>query len=206
MRPITEIGGFNETLPVLGDWDFYLRFLSRFNIAILPKHLANYHQRPFSDGIYSNTVVAQKPIHLLYDNFLRNQYARNPQVIGLVPSLLASLAVGNDQKSDKKRKDLDRLTKSCLSLMNDRPDRVYIFGASEYGLFCKDLLADYVKVEGFIDNFHHGLSRIDGYPVFELDGLSGLTGAAVLVSSVGNREVIVDQLRQSPNGAALRIY
>jgi glycosyltransferase involved in cell wall biosynthesis len=42
---LERIGGFNETLPVLGDWFFNLEFLLEDDIAILPEPLARYHHR-----------------------------------------------------------------------------------------------------------------------------------------------------------------
>jgi len=200
------LGGFNQHLPVLGDWDFYLRFLSKFNIAILPQYLANYHQRPSSDGIYGNTVIAQKPIHLMYDSFLRNQYARHPEIIGDLPSLLVNLAVGNDQKAEKKKKDMDLLAKLCMSLLQDRPESVYIFGASEYGIYCKDLLEEHVKVVGFLDNYHTGSDKVDGCPVFKPDVIRDKPNASILVSSIGHREVIIEQLKQLAGSEKWRLY
>lgn len=200
------LNGFNQHLPVLGDWDFYLRFLARFNIAVLPKYLANYHQRPSSNGIYGNTVIAQKPIHLIYDNFLRNQYARNPEIIGHIPSLLVNLALSNEHKAEKKNKDLDVLTKACMSVLNDKPDTIYIFGASDYGIYCKGLLGDHVKVVGFLDNFNVGSSMIEGCPVLKPESILDMPKINVLISSVGNREVISEQLTQLIPNNKLTIY
>jgi glycosyltransferase involved in cell wall biosynthesis len=58
------IGGYREDLPVLGDWEFNLRFLSHFAIDVIPRPLANYHLRSeVMEGIYSNTVVAARDLH-----------------------------------------------------------------------------------------------------------------------------------------------
>ena len=35
-----EVGAFREDLPVLGDWDFNVRFLERYEIGIIPEFLA----------------------------------------------------------------------------------------------------------------------------------------------------------------------
>ena len=35
-----KVGPFNEKLPVLGDWEFNVRFLRKFDIGVLPKILA----------------------------------------------------------------------------------------------------------------------------------------------------------------------
>ena len=53
-----EIGGFNEALPVLGDWDFNLRFLAMSDIGVIPKALAKYHHRDQDNSTtYSNSVI-----------------------------------------------------------------------------------------------------------------------------------------------------
>ena len=62
-----EVGGFNEDMPVLGDWDFNLRFLMKADIGLVPEHLANHHIRvtdPESEGAYGNTVVSGLNTHL----------------------------------------------------------------------------------------------------------------------------------------------
>lgn len=37
------LGGYDETLEVLEDWDFNLRFALHFSIGVIPKRLTNYH-------------------------------------------------------------------------------------------------------------------------------------------------------------------
>lgn len=51
-----EIGYYDEKSPVLGDWDFNIRFLRCYNIAFIDKPLAYYHQREESVGTMQNTV------------------------------------------------------------------------------------------------------------------------------------------------------
>jgi len=42
---LPEIGFYNETLPVLEDWEFNVRFATRFSILVIPEYLAFYHRR-----------------------------------------------------------------------------------------------------------------------------------------------------------------
>ena len=72
-----EIGGYDESLPVLGDWEFNLRFVARHDIAALPDLLANYHHRPASTNSYGNSVLAGALSHVAYDAILRNRIIRN---------------------------------------------------------------------------------------------------------------------------------
>jgi glycosyltransferase involved in cell wall biosynthesis len=54
-----EIGLFREDLPVLGDWDFHLRFAARYEIGLIREELANYHHRiSLQSGDYGNSVIA----------------------------------------------------------------------------------------------------------------------------------------------------
>ncbi|NHO40478.1 glycosyltransferase [Acetobacter ghanensis] len=72
-----KVGGFNEKFPVLGDWDFNLKFLSSFDIGYIKKPLANYHHRDVQDvELFGNTVVAGIDKHVEYTPILRNKIAR----------------------------------------------------------------------------------------------------------------------------------
>ena len=71
------VGGYNEALPVLGDWDFNRRFIQVADVAVIPEPLARYHHRDSSTGVhvpsFANTVVEARDRHLLYTALLRNQ-------------------------------------------------------------------------------------------------------------------------------------
>lgn len=72
------VGPYPEDMPVLGDWDFNLRFLLHYEIGLIPQLLANYHHRPPTDKtIYGNTVTAQQDKHIFYDTLLRNRWLRH---------------------------------------------------------------------------------------------------------------------------------
>ncbi len=50
-----EIGHFRTDIPLLTDWDFFVRFADRFRIAYLPQPLAFWHRREAPKGnAYSN--------------------------------------------------------------------------------------------------------------------------------------------------------
>lgn len=72
------IGGFDESFPVLGDWDFNLRFLLESDIGIVGKYLANYHHRDINNTeAFGNTVISGRNKHLEYSAIVRNKFARN---------------------------------------------------------------------------------------------------------------------------------
>lgn len=80
-RVVAErIGLFDESLPVLGDWDFHYRYLLDCDIEVIPETLANYHHRPAIGkgdmNAYGNTVIAGFDRHRYYENILRNKWLR----------------------------------------------------------------------------------------------------------------------------------
>lgn len=88
-----EIGGFDESLPVLGDWDFNLRFLMKYDIGVIPEKLANYHHRDYQKtGDYSNSVYGAISKHQLFDTVVRNRGLRQLNAEELPLSSILSLA------------------------------------------------------------------------------------------------------------------
>lgn len=74
---LEAIGPYREDLPVLGDWEFNLRFLMHFEIGVIPKELAYYHHRmTVQAGAYSNSVIGGHNKHVFYDALLRNELLR----------------------------------------------------------------------------------------------------------------------------------
>jgi glycosyltransferase involved in cell wall biosynthesis len=73
---IEAIGLYNDKLPVLGDWDFNLRFLARYDIGVLEEPLAFWHNRG-GDGDDASSVVGKLKTHLEYDAALRNRLLRD---------------------------------------------------------------------------------------------------------------------------------
>lgn len=77
---LERIGLYDESLPVLGDWDFNLRFLQHFDIGVVPQGLANYHHRTAlttSTNKYGNTLFAGRSQHIEFDALLRNRMLRH---------------------------------------------------------------------------------------------------------------------------------
>lgn len=89
-----RIGMFDSTLPVLGDWDFHLRFLLEKDIWVLSETLAFYHHRLNATGALGNSVIAGVDKHKLYRGYLDNKWLRQDLMsgklgIGVVMSLLS---------------------------------------------------------------------------------------------------------------------
>ena len=77
-RQVHEIVGyFDQAYDVLGDWDFNLRMLQKFEIAVLPQKLAFYHWRPKAEApAYANTVTAGVEQHHAILNKVQNAALR----------------------------------------------------------------------------------------------------------------------------------
>lgn len=72
-----QIGQYNEELPVLGDWDFNLKFMLYADIGVIEEPLANYHHRIQNNTVaYGNSVIQGINKHRKYDNLIRNKLLR----------------------------------------------------------------------------------------------------------------------------------
>ena len=69
-----ELGGFNEELQVVGDWEFHIRALTAARIDFLPDEgLAFWHQRPGTEGAAGNSVIDLDHLHDRYDRLVRDE-------------------------------------------------------------------------------------------------------------------------------------
>lgn len=99
------VGLYDETLPVLADWEFNLRLLSRFTVGFIDgPPLAFWHQRPVSVGDEGNSVVTAQQDHArceieIRDRYLRGDLERNAH-LGTLLYLTEMLSQGNSQLSE----------------------------------------------------------------------------------------------------------
>ncbi|MBV7433095.1 polysaccharide pyruvyl transferase family protein [Dermabacteraceae bacterium TAE3-ERU5] len=70
------IGGYREDLPVVGDYEFYLRLLQAAPVGWLERPLAHWRHRPEATGTGSNSMYADARGHALYDAQLREAHFR----------------------------------------------------------------------------------------------------------------------------------
>lgn len=72
-----QIGYFDQQFDYVGDWDFNLRFLSKFEIGVIENKLACYHWRhKAGDSPYGNTVTDGIEAHRQLVCKMRNHYLR----------------------------------------------------------------------------------------------------------------------------------
>jgi glycosyltransferase involved in cell wall biosynthesis len=72
-----KVGYFDDTLAVCGDWEFNIRFLTAYEIAVLPENLAFWHQRPDSRDSYGNSVIFDQEEHQIVRGKLINRWVRS---------------------------------------------------------------------------------------------------------------------------------
>ena len=88
-----EIGLYREDLPVLGDWEFNLRFIAKYDIGLISEYLANYHiRKTLNHGVYANTIIGNADIHSkvyvrLLNELLRHDIAQGIAGIGWLVNL-----------------------------------------------------------------------------------------------------------------------
>lgn len=72
-----RVGGFDESLPVLGDWEFNLSVLQEGDIGVIEEKLAYYHHRDSGTSqAFANSVFGETDKHAEFDAVVRNRFAR----------------------------------------------------------------------------------------------------------------------------------
>ena len=79
-----QLGMFDSTLPVLGDWDFHLRFLLKKDVWLLGETLAFYHHRLSATGALGNSIFSNADKHKLYRGYLDNKWLREDLSTGKI--------------------------------------------------------------------------------------------------------------------------
>ncbi len=73
-----QIGYYDESLPVVGDWEFHLRFAACFSISFIDGAARAYwNQRRDATGDMGNSFIARSDDHRKYDLKVREQYLKN---------------------------------------------------------------------------------------------------------------------------------
>lgn len=126
-----EVGGFDETLPVLGDWLFNMEFLLRANIGVIPEFLAYYHHRDRSDLTapeYRNTVIDKIALHQEYTSIVRNRFLRR-NINQSVLSLRMALEAHGSGKAETSERRTILIPPSVQVLSRGNGDLAWTIGA-----------------------------------------------------------------------------
>jgi glycosyltransferase involved in cell wall biosynthesis len=79
-----EIGLYDESLPVIGDWEFNFRFFLKYDVVVLKEALANYHIRTESEQAFQNTVTSGRDEHLFHRALVVNKHVREDLAAGRI--------------------------------------------------------------------------------------------------------------------------
>ena len=88
------VGPYDEDLPVVGDWDFFIRVLLEKDLGFIDEYLARYHIRHKAESSRNrNSVVENEALHRQFDAAIRNSYIRKDLAegrfgVGVLMSLL----------------------------------------------------------------------------------------------------------------------
>lgn len=116
-KTLETIGMYDESLPVLEDWDFNLRFVQKYEIGVIPKFLANYHWRIGAQaGHLAQTVTSGSGLHKEFTALVRNKLLRQDLASGKF-GLGTLMALGR----------YHQLQHNTLVLMNDKLDALLLF-------------------------------------------------------------------------------
>ncbi len=75
-KALDLLGGYDESLPVVGDWEFNLRFVRHFDIAYVPETTAYYHVRVEPRGDSSDNSISKALAHQHYRSMIINRHIR----------------------------------------------------------------------------------------------------------------------------------
>jgi hypothetical protein len=229
------VGYYNEALPVLGDWDFYLRFLSKFDIGVLPEPLANYHVRDTLNGIelakeYENSIADSLSQHTEYTPLIRNKHFRfdskdvyHSGNVGLLlqfaqmleethynsnKGLLLQIAQLIDAKGQRNTKRY--IDSILLQIYASRTSGVAIFGTGKVAkeLF-KELMLRNIKVICFInsDSSQWGTECFE-LPVCALEDALECGCKDIVIGSTKNKQEMINDICKQidVNGLRLRLF
>ena len=78
---LEKVGFFDETLPVLGDWDFNIRLLLAGDLLFLKKEYSFHHIRLGAAVGAEQTMVSGQGLHELYTAVIKNKIYRSEGVV-----------------------------------------------------------------------------------------------------------------------------
>ena len=135
---VNAAGGFNQQLPVLGDWDFNIRVLKLGDIGTIPERLAFWHWREKVDNEhYQNSIYDVNKLHEKYDvlyrnSSLRSAFKENPEMMGVVQALSRRIDQTENKVIGALNQRIDLLDKQLVDIkkafqqeaLNQRFDRL----------------------------------------------------------------------------------
>jgi glycosyltransferase involved in cell wall biosynthesis len=202
-----QIGYYDEQLPVLGDWDFFLRALEKFDIGIVPKALAFYHQRILEDGIYASSLMAAHSKHAIYTQLLKNRMFRREvesgiQGIGFI-SQMSSMMQSTPITA------FDYIKCIAFQIYANKPERVAIYGTGNIGVQLFHEIASHgTNIGCFIENktiLEQNARRFMDVPIYSLDEAIAKGYLDIAIGSWEYKNVVIDRIHSEVDVAKLRV-
>ena len=122
-RSLHELVGFyDESLPVVGDWEFYMRAASVADILLVDEPLAYWSLRPDAEGAEANSVKRQAD-HARFDSLVRARAIREDLQAGARPGAYLYQA---HLAADLERRVIDGhdLTRESLDILRSIESRL----------------------------------------------------------------------------------
>ncbi len=120
---ISDLGGFRDDLPVVGDWEFHIRLAAAYEVGFIDgRPLAYWHQRRNQGGVLGNSVFAGADKHEYFDLKVRDEYLRDYVERHGMGALLWQAAFFH-QLSQKQEKTLGWAIEKGVNLLRSRRGR-----------------------------------------------------------------------------------
>jgi hypothetical protein len=151
---IDTVGGFDESLSVLGDWDLMLRLAATGPIGYLADEpLAFWRQRPEGEGALANSVIGELDLHRQTDRELRDRALRQYVAQHGIGGLLY-ISRYLDEHFAASRHDVWARTKDVESSIRSHIDDTLEKQAKRYEEFVDNRLREYGFM-GFLRRLRH---------------------------------------------------
>lgn len=120
---LAKVGDYDPSVPVLGDWEFAIRFMGHYDIDFIPKSLANYHRRPEQTGKFGNSIFtdAEANRHTksrLINKLLRQDLAKGQVGVGTLAAISEKM-FANSKLSYELLNKTENLQKRVANLENE---------------------------------------------------------------------------------------
>lgn len=192
-----EVGFYDESLPVLGDWDFYMRVIKEHDIGVLPIRLANYHQRLSSEGNYANSLTAAMDKHAIYAAIVKNKIFRLEMESGKLGIGFLSQMVHAIQELPSISEDY-YVKGVIFQILSNRPKKVAIYGTGKIGTrLYYEMKKIGLAVSCFIENDDcKSMDTHMGLPILSLEAAMESGERDVAIGSWEYNYVIIERIHQ----------
>ncbi|MFT7650434.1 MAG: glycosyltransferase involved in cell wall biosynthesis [Candidatus Poriferisodalaceae bacterium] len=149
-----DVGGFDPTFPVLGDWDFNIRFLRRWDVGVVAEPLANWHHRAITNSSLDNSTAdnAHELQRVAIDNArVRAALDSDESVATAVLGLVGESMERQEQRLEKLQRDMavlqaesqtrrrPPLAAAASRLIGETRDHLSLLRRSRYGNIADEL-------------------------------------------------------------------